>query len=777
MRVCLAGNPNCGKTTLFNALTGSHQKVGNWAGVTVDKRSGYYRFENEVVTVVDLPGTYSLTVTSDKQALDEQIANTYLAEGNYDCVINVLDASNLARNLYLTLQLLEMEVPLILAVNMTDIAKKRGLQLNLARLAEVTGCQVVPLVSRKGIGITQLQKTIRQAKTKLPITKAPVYAGTLAALLSIFSTDPALAALPYWQKLRILEGDHWLSLQLPERYQAFVTQAQGQGVEEADIVVADARFQLAHAFAEAACQEGKAARQFFSERLDHVVLNRWLGIPIFLLVIYLMFEFAITLGGAFQPIFDGGSQALFIDGMMYLGHVLQLPVWLTAVLAQGIGLGINTVITFIPQIGGMFLFLCFVESSGYMARAAFVMDRLMQTIGLPGKSFVPLIVGFGCNVPAILATRTIESRRDRLLTIMMAPFMSCGARLAIFAVFAGAFFPQGGALVVFILYLTGIAAALMTGLLMKKTLLRGQPTPYIMELPPYHLPNARNLLLDTWHRLKGFLFRAGKIIVPICVLVGTLNAMDWSGHIRPQGSPHSILSSAGKMLTPVFAPMGITQENWPATVGLLTGTLAKEVVVGALNTLYTQNQPTAPFDPASYHLWGAVKTAFADSYQNLRHLRAASFANPFSANEAKSNMSQTAIGNMVTAFGSPLSAFAYLLFVLLYVPCVSTIGAATREAGRRWAWLSVAWSLLLAYALAVIVYQCFQFATAPWLAGTWVATMLGLLLFWVYLMRYFARHDSWLKQPILSKTKGACFGCSGCPSKLCGKVQIPAQKE
>ena len=350
---------------------------------------------------------------------------------------------------------------------------------------------------------------------------------------------------------------------------------------------------------------------------------------------YMMFEFSITIGGALQPLFDDTSHVIFIDGMTHLGVSIGLPLWMTAIFAQGIGLGINTVMSFIPQIGCMFLFLSLLEDSGYMARAAFVMDKLMQYIGLPGKSFVPLIVGFGCNVPAVMATRTLETRRDRLLTIMMAPFVSCGARLAIFAVFASAFFSTGGALIVFLLYILGIVGAIITGLVIKGTLLKGDNTPFIMEIPVYHLPNMKTILIHTWNRLKRFIFRAGKVIIPICLLIGTLNSIQMNGQVVVDGSRDSLLSQVGKMVTPIFEPMGVQEDNWPATVGLVTGVLAKEVVVGTLNTLYTQDRPQ---DMASvgrnYDFWSELGGAFTTTFNSFKNMTWETFANPFTANEA-----------------------------------------------------------------------------------------------------------------------------------------------
>ncbi|WP_235603006.1 ferrous iron transport protein B [Piscirickettsia litoralis] len=396
-----------------------------------------------------------------------------------------------------------------------------------------------------------------------------------------------------------------------------------------------------------------------------------------------------------------------------------------------------------------------------MARAAFVMDRFMQAIGLPGKSFVPLIVGFGCNVPAIMATRTLETRRDRIMTAMMSPFISCGARLAIFAVFSTAFFTQGGALVVFALYLLGIIVAIGTGLLLKKSILRGDATPFIMELPAYHAPHMKSIFMLTWNRLKGFVIRAGKIIVPVCILIGSLNSINLNGTIDPNGSRNSILSEAGKVITPVFQPMGIEQENWPATVGLITGTLAKEVVVGTLNTLYSQQTP-APADQ-NFSFWGGIKGAFTDTFDGFASMNAGTFINPFEAAKADGDMDSSAMGQMVHFFGSPIAAFAYLVFALLYIPCIATIGALSREIGRGWAYLSTYWGASTAYSLAVITYQAGTFSAHPNSSTAWI---IGFILFQALsifgLLQWSKRSSVDLTQPALAKS------CSADKSNCCG---------
>ena len=770
MKICLAGNPNSGKTTLFNILTGAKQRVGNWPGVTVEKKTGVYTYQQQKFEVIDLPGTYSLSVISQSSSLDERIACDFILSQKVDVVVNILDASNLERNLYLTSQLLEMQVPVILAINMIDIAKQRGVNIDYARLSELSACPVIPIIARKGKGLEALKAAImsyQPAHRAMPLLS---YDASLEQAIkhveTLIQQNKSNSLVDHsfplrWLALRLLEHDTYAQsllntdASLLAEIKMQQAQLEAETSESVDILIADWRYRWIGTTVDAVCQRALQSRRHVTESIDRIVLNRWLGIPIFLAVMYLMFEFSITLGGAFQPLFDQGSRAIFIDSMSYLGNSLDLPSWITALLAQGVGLGLNTVLTFIPQIGALFLFLSFIEDSGYMTRAAFVMDRFMQAVGLPGKAFVPLIVGFGCNVPSIMATRTLDNRRDRLLTIMMAPFMSCGARLAIFAVFSSAFFPKGGALIVFLLYMFGIIVAILTAFIAKHTVLKGKPAPFVTELPPYHLPSGKTLWLQTWQRLKGFVWRAGKVIVPICVLVGTLNAIQLNGTVNPAGSSNSILSSASRMITPLFHPMGIENNNWPATVGLVTGTLAKEVVVGTLNTLYTQNNASPAAE--NFKLLSSLKNAVLTTYHSLATLSAVSFANPFTANEAEHSMSGTAMGTMVFSFGSLAAAFAYMLFVLLYVPCVSTIAATTREAGKGWAWLSSWWSLSVAYVFAVIAYQTLSFFSHPLSASLWIMGMLLYLSLAILALHYFSGHDT-LKKPgtLQHRAQGSC---------------------
>ena len=497
--ICLVGNPNCGKTTLFNALTGARQQVGNWPGVTVERKTGTYRGAAGEVTVVDLPGVYSLAVTS-VSSLDERIARDFVLGGEADLVVNILDASNLERNLYLTMQLLEMRVPMLVALNMLDVARDRRIRIDVAALAERLGCPVVPLVASRGEGVDQLRAEIDRVAGERRVPKVDLGYGAeiehaLTELKPLLVGAVVAPSDIQWLAIKLLEGDEGALAMVPanirEAAERIAERAGDRADEDCDILIADSRYGLANALIRETVQRDGVVRRTVSDRIDRVVLHRLAGIPIFLGVMYLLFLFTINFGSAFIDFFDQFAGTLLVDGSAHVLTRIGSPQWLTALLADGVGGGMQTVATFIPIIGCLYLFLSVLEDSGYMARAAFVMDRLMRSVGLPGKSFIPLIVGFGCNVPAIMATRTLENRRDRIMTVMMAPFMSCGARLPVYALFAAAFFPTGGQNLVFALYLIGIGFAVMTGLVLKNTLLKGETAPFVMELPPYHLPTLQ----------------------------------------------------------------------------------------------------------------------------------------------------------------------------------------------------------------------------------------------------------------------------------------------
>jgi ferrous iron transport protein B len=756
LTIALAGNPNCGKTALFNILTGIRQRTGNWPGVTVDRKEGQFQIDREEVNAVDLPGIYSLDASSQ----DEKVTRDYLLSGEADLIVNVVDASNLERNLYFTVQMLEMGVPLVLALNMMDVASKRGLEIDLQRLSEELGCQVVPIVAVNGEGVTKLKGAIQDLaagmiKGGFPLAQDEVVEQAISELEpSLQQPESQYHAQRRWLLLKMLEGDGFALAYadelLQERIQGWRKVIEDRVDEEVDIHIADSRFSHAHAIAQITTRNYGRFEKTVSDRIDKAVLSRLFGIPIFLAVMYLMFMFAINIGGAFIDFFDGVAGALFVDGFGYLMAVTGMPQWLVVLLADGAGGGIQVVATFIPIITALYLFLSVVEDSGYMARAAFVMDRFMRSIGLPGKAFVPMIVGFGCNVPAVMATRTLESDRERKLTILMNPFMSCGARLPVYVLFAAAFFPKSGQNLVFSLYLIGIVVAILTGLIMKKTLLSGESSGFMMELPHYHMPTLRGVLLRTWDRVKLFIKEAGQVIVIMVLVINTLNSIGTDGSFGNEDTEHSILSSVSKVMTPVLSPMGISEDNWPATVGVFTGILAKETVVGTLDALYSNianSEAGAPDHQQPFDFWGSIREAAATVPENLFGIKVlltdplAMDVGDISSPEAAAEQQEVNIdvfGTMAARFDGQAGAFAYLLFILLYSPCVATIAAIRREAGGRWAAFVVAWSTGIAYITASLFYQLATYEKHPESGLFWVIILLGLLVTTIAGLRFWS---------------------------------------
>jgi ferrous iron transport protein B len=770
----VVGNPNCGKTTLFNVLTGTKQRVGNWPGVTVERKTGYYKHDDRDIELVDLPGTYSLDTIQEGTSLDEQIAQDYILSGEADLIVNIVDASNLERNLYLTTQLLEMEVPLVVALNMIDIAEQRNIEIDIAALSEQLGVPVIPISAAKHQGIEELKQAMdKAAEDKHVPTLRVEYPEIIeAAITQLLPTiterlPDNIKSHAHWVALKLLEDDSWAIHKLGNDLSETVTQHQEKIEEDldedVDIIVADTRYAFIATIIEKAVKKANQVTRTVSDRIDKVVLNRVLGIPIFLAVMYLMFMFTINIGGAFIDFFDILFGTIFVDGFGEVLSAIGLPDALIIFIADGIGGGIQIVATFIPIIFGLYLFLSFLEDSGYMARAAFVMDRFMRFIGLPGKSFVPMIVGFGCNVPAIMATRTLENQRDRILTIMMNPFMSCGARLPVYALFAAAFFPVGGQNLVFGLYLFGIAVAVMTGLIMKNTLLKGEASPFIMELPPYHIPTLQGILLRSWERLKNFIFRAGKVIVPMVIVINFLNSWGVDGSFGNEDTDQSVLSEIGRTITPAFEPMGLTEENWPATVGIFTGILAKEVVVGALDAIYSElaaQDAGIEAQEEAFNFWGGIGDAFATIPANLAEvtntildplgINIGDVSNVESAAEEQ-EVSTGTFGAMVARFDGQIGAFAYLLFILLYFPCVAATAAIYRETNMAWTIFVAAWTTGLAYMFATVFYQLGTFAQHPMASIAWTVGLLSLFAISVFGLYVSGRRGLSTGQPVLNE--------------------------
>ena len=650
--IAIAGNPNCGKTALFNALTGARQHVGNWPGVTVEKKEGYFELGDQHIRVVDLPGTYALFANAE----DERAAVDYLLTREADLIINIIDASNIERNLFLTSQLVDMQIPMVIAANMIDIAEQRGLHLDLDIIAERFGVPVIPLsaVSDKSITnfISQMAHVIAGKKMT---PKAIDYGENVEKTVKYLEpqVEPVAKILgtdARWVSLMYLGNEKSYADKFAEaKVQINKAEVTKMLNEESEFAMADVRYSLAHDIANKTILSNRSKRTW-SDKLDSVLLNRWASLPIFLLVMYLVFWVAVTIGSAFIDFFDVLFGAIFVDGLGYLlTDVFHVPGFVSAILADGIGAGIQTVSTFIPVIFFMFLCLSFLEDSGYMARAAFVADRFMRFLGLPGRAFVPMMVGFGCGVPGIMGSRVLESKRERFLTIFLVPFMSCGARLPVYALFAAAFFGTQAGTVVFALYLAGVLFAIVYGLILRRSLFVGEASNFVMELPPYHLPKFKSLMIHSWLRLRDYVIRAGKVITIAVAILGFLNSFGFVDKLYteingekteivkseegyamvqdekevplPEGvvideskvqaeseftagngdSENSLLSVIGKAITPIFEPFGVESNNWPASVSLFTGLLAKEAVIGTMNSLYSMAGPGDAAEVASRH--------------------------------------------------------------------------------------------------------------------------------------------------------------------------------
>ncbi len=759
--IALIGNPNCGKTTLFNDLTGTNQRTGNWPGVTVDRKEGKYQYDGTEITVIDLPGVYSLDGEDESSGLDEIIARDYLLSGEADLVINIVDASNLERNLYLTTQIMEMRVSMVTALNMIDVARDRELDIDTETLSQRLGCFVIPVSAFLGEGIGILKSRINELINN-PGNLPSVVAYPAVIEDALNEVEPFVTAQSNPRKI----STRWVALNLLQCEDRIAPELKGQDLhravfsnrrkihqllhEDVDILIADSRYGFIRSLIQNAVKQKRQVSQTKSDQIDQFVLNRWIGIPLFLLMMYLMFFLAINVGGTFIDFFDISVGTVLVDAPQAWLESVNAPGWLIG-LVTSFGGGVQTVATFIPQIGLLFVILSILEDSGYMARAAFVMDKLMRFIGLPGKAFIPMLVGFGCNVPAIMATRTLENKRDRLMTIMMNPFMSCGARLPVYALFAAAFFPHNGQNLVFGLYLIGIGAAIFTGLIMKNTIMQGEAAPFIMELPPYHIPKPKGVLIRAWDRLQGFLIRAGKVIVLMVMVLSLLNAIGTDGSFGKQDTGDSILSATSQAVTPIFSPMGVTQDNWPATVGIFTGVFAKEAMVGSLDALYgelaKQEAEAEGVEEESFSFWGGIGAAFASIPANLADL-GNQLLDPLGLSVGEVGDQATAseeqevavgtFGQMSQRFNTNAAAFAYLLFVLMYFPCVAATGAIYRETNLGWTLLAAGWTTGLGYWVATMFYQIATFSEHPGFSTAWIIASIAIMattIFWLRIAR------------------------------------------
>lgn len=683
-KIALAGNPNCGKTTMFNDLTGSSQYVGNWPGVTVEKKEGKLRTNKQAI-IQDLPGIYSLS----PYTLEEVVTRNYLVGGHPDAMINIVDASNLERNLYLTTQLLEIGVPMVIALNMMDLVHKNGDQIDLKKLSEQLGCPIIQTSAVKGEGSSEVaQAALSLAQSKAAPPAPLVFSEQLEDILHTIShliQGRCPAQNLRWYTIKLFEGDEKALEQLSldqsilDEIESLRKQAEELFDDDTESIITHERY-LTIANLLKGCYRKKANRQLTtSDKIDRIVTNRILALPIFALVMFVIYYLSITTVGTMMT--DWVNDVLFTEVIppAVEGWLVSLNTapWLQSLLLDGVIAGVGAVLGFLPQMMVLFLLLALLEDCGYMARIAFIMDRIFRRFGLSGKSFIPMLIGLGCGVPAVQASRTIENDRDRKMTIMTTTFIPCSAKLPIIGLIAGALF-NGSGWVATSAYFVGIAAIIVSGIILKKTtLFAGDPAPFVMELPAYHLPSIKGVLIHMWDRLKAFVRKAGTIIFLSSIVIWFLSSFNFK--LQMVDTQQSILSSLGKLIAPLFAPLG--WGHWEAAVGTITGLVAKENVVATLGILF----------------------GFAEVAENGDEIWTL-FAQNFTA----------------------LSAYSFLVFNLLCAPCFAAIGAIRREMGSaKWTWIAIGYQCIFAYIISLIIFQLGNWFTTGILS---IGTVVGILL-------------------------------------------------
>ena len=667
--IALAGNPNSGKTTLFNELTGSKQHVGNWPGVTVDKKAGIYKKDKEF-TILDLPGTYSLSPYSQ----EEIIARDYIVKEKPNAVINIVDGTSIERNLYLTLQIIETQIPTVIALNMMDEVEAKGDVIDCEKLSRELGVKVVPIVARTGKGLKELMDAaIQTAKDGTKSHALDVFDHNITSAITRIEEllDDDKEEERNWKAIKIIEGDEIVTNELSEQKRKSVDEIVNEAEKNADgdteAKIADLRYQFIAKVVKVAVKKKHTGHvETTSDRLDKILTNRFLALPLFAGIMYLMF--GITFGGG--PLGIGawlqGIVTSFWDGP-FTSTIQNFVInaggseWAVSLVVDGILAGLGGVVSFLPQILVLFLLMSFMEDSGYMARVAFVMDRLFRKFGLSGKSFIPLLMGFGCSVPALMASRTLENEKDRRLTMMITPFMSCGAKLPIYLMFAATLFPNDNqTLIIYSIYFLGLAVAILSGILLSKTLFKGGISNFIMELPQYRVPTLRSVFIHGWEKVKGFVIKAGTIIFASTVLIWLLSNFNFSGMVDMEDS---FLAYIGNKIKFIFIPLGFGQ--WKATVGTVTGFIAKENIVATFGVLFGASED--------------VTTAASEG--------------------------TAAIPGVAEAF-TKVSAYSYMAFNLLCMPCFAAVGAMKREMGSwKWTFRTIAFQMTTAWIVAFLIYN------------------------------------------------------------------------
>ena len=669
IKIALAGNPNCGKTTLFNALTGSNQFVGNWPGVTVEKKEGKLK-GNKDVTIMDLPGIYSLS----PYTLEEVVARNYLITERPDAILNIVDGTNIERNLYLSTQLMELGIPVVMAVNMMDIVTKNGDQIYIDKLGKKLGCEVVEISALKGTGIMEAaNKAVAAASKK---THTPVHEFSQAAEAAIASVSAKLGSdVAEDQKrffaVKLLEKDDKIANQMKSvpDVSADIKALEDAFDDDTESIITNERYTYISSIIDECYKKNSKNKLTVSDKIDRVVTNRWAALPIFAVVMFLVYYVSVTSVGAILT--DWTNDTLFgewiIPGAQSFFESIGCADWLTGLIVDGVISGVGAVLGFVPQMLVLFLFLAFLEACGYMARVAFIMDRIFRKFGLSGKSFIPMLIGSGCGVPGVMASRTIENDRDRKMTIMTTTFIPCGAKLPIIALIAGAFFDNAG-WVAWSSYFVGVAAIICSGIILKKTkMFAGEPAPFVMELPAYHWPTVGNVLRSMWERGWSFIKKAGTIILLSTIILWFLMSFGWVdgsfGMLEAEQLNDSILSKIGSAIAWIFIPLGWTQggEGWKMAVSAVSGLIAKENVVATFGLLFGFSEVAE--DGAE--IWG-----------NL------------------------------AAVMTPVAAYGYLVFNLLCAPCFAAMGAIKREMNNaKWFWFAIGYQCGLAYVVALCIYQ------------------------------------------------------------------------
>lgn len=668
IKVALVGNPNCGKTTLFNQLTGSCQYVGNWPGVTVEKKEGNLKFNNIDINVLDLPGIYSLSPYSS----EEIITRTCLIEDNPDLIINIVDATNIERNLYLTTQILELQKPTVIAFNMTDIVEKKGDIIDYSIFRNEFNVPVVPISANKGIGIPELlDLSIRCAKHQKGISVQSIYEEEVEAAICKIEAELSqgfrIKGNPKdistrWVAVKLFENDEILVSKIlldsmqKEKIQTYKNLVAIPEHMDEQMLIADQRYKYICRICKNAIKSKRLPGSMtLTDKIDRVVTNKFLAIPLFIFVMLMIFYITFGPIGSFLKVqFEFLIKDLFGDFILNLLTTLGAAEWTKSLVIGGIIEGVGSVVSFLPQIMILFTLLSILEDSGYMARAAFITDKLLRKVGLSGRAFVPLLMGFGCTVPAVLGTRILEKENDKKLTILMIPFMSCSAKMPLYAMFVAALFPQHQVLFISSIYILGIIMSIVTAMIFEKPILKGETASFILELPEYRLPTFKNLCLHVGERLKDFIIKAGTILVAATIVIWFLQSFDLSLHMVEDKSK-SILASIGMAISPIFSTCGF--GDWRATVSLLSGLIAKESVVSTMSVLYSTGN------------LNSISCVIADQF-------------------------------------SSISAYAFMVFVLLYTPCVAALSAIYKELkSTKWTVIFICYQLILAWFMASLVYQ------------------------------------------------------------------------